>query len=87
MKKSWSARFSQSIDDLILLRKLRKSSIQQGINLEKLNRGESKKERVEEQRFGLFGNGLQKGKGKEEVLYVLGLDIIEGLENGVDADW
>jgi hypothetical protein len=25
---------------------------------------------VEEQRFGLFGNGLQKGKGKEEVLYV-----------------
>jgi len=36
-----------------------------------LNRGESKKERVEEQRFGLFGNGLQKGKGKEEVLYVL----------------
>jgi hypothetical protein len=42
---------------------------------------------VEEQRFGLFGNGLQKGKGKEEVLYVLGLDVIEGLENGVDADW
>jgi hypothetical protein len=48
-----------------------------------LNRGESKKERVEEQRFGLFGNGLQKGKGKEVVLYVLGLDIIEGLENGL----
>jgi hypothetical protein len=65
-----------------LLRKLRKSNIQQGINLEKLNRGESKKERVDEQRFGLFGNGLQKGKGKDEVLYVLGLDVIEGLENG-----
>ena len=62
---------SQSIDDLIQLRKLRKSAAQQGINLEKLNRGESKKERAEEVRFGLFANGLQKGKGKEEVLYVL----------------
>jgi hypothetical protein len=40
---------------------------------------------VEEQRFGLFGNGLQKGKGKEEVLYVFfnrgnGWELIRGMK-------
>lgn len=48
---------SQSVEDMILLRKLRRAEKQQGIDLERLNRGEERKKakepEIEYDKFGL----------------------------------
>ncbi|WWC69315.1 uncharacterized protein I206_103253 [Kwoniella pini CBS 10737] len=63
----------RTIEDLVLLRKLRKSQSQQGIDLEKLNRGEQakkgknkKKELDAGEKFGLQAGPSRAGEDKDD---------------------
>ncbi|WWC60984.1 uncharacterized protein I303_103561 [Kwoniella dejecticola CBS 10117] len=63
----------QTIEDLVLLRKLRKSQAQQGIDLEKLNRGEQakkgknkKKELDAGEKYGLQAGPSRGGEEKDD---------------------
>ena len=61
---SWQDR--QNIEELILLRKLRKAK--QGIDIEKLNRGEEKrKSKKKEPEFDMSQYGLHHQKKKNDV--------------------
>ncbi|KAK8869696.1 hypothetical protein IAR55_000264 [Kwoniella newhampshirensis] len=62
---------ARTIEELVLLRKLRKSQSQQGIDLEKLNRGEQKKskggkKKDEKEKDAADIYGLQAGLGRDE---------------------
>ncbi|WWD16039.1 hypothetical protein CI109_100464 [Kwoniella shandongensis] len=68
---------ARTIEELVLLRKLRKSQSQQGIDLEKLNRGEQKKskggKKKEDEKekdaadmYGLQAGGLSGGKDEKD---------------------